>query len=312
MNTTINGPTASYLDLYKTGELQNRTTVLTKYYHKCALCPHTCKVDRTKGEKGICRSGMHAVVASYNAHYGEEPPISGYSGSGTIFFSGCTGRCLFCQNYPISQLGIGNIVTDERLAEIMIELQECGCHNINLVTPTHFIPSILSALLIAVSMGLHIPLVYNTSGYERLEIIELLGGIVDIYLPDVKYADNATALRISGFKRYVEHNRSALIEMFKQVGNLKIKKGIAVKGLIIRHLILPQELSGTESVMRFLSESISPNIYVSMMDQYFPAHKALSSETLSRRISVNEYNDAIEYFTRCGLHNGWIQEHFLV
>ncbi|MFC1528720.1 radical SAM protein [Candidatus Latescibacterota bacterium] len=301
-----------YIELFKKGELKKRASILKEYYKKCSLCPHHCGGDRTKGETGICRSGTQSVVASFNSHQGEEPPISGKSGSGTIFFSGCSGRCIFCQNYPISQLGTGRIVTDERLAEMMIELQNRGCHNINLVSPTHFIPSIVSSLYIAVSKGLRLPIVYNTGGYEREDIIKILNGIIDIYLPDTKYADNKIAERLSGFHSYVEHNRSALKEMFHQVKNLKVKDGVAVRGLIVRHLILPDGLSGTEDVLRFLSESISSDIYVSLMDQYFPANKALHHEKLSRRITEKEYFDGIEYFTSNGLHNGWIQKHFLL
>ena len=304
---------ASYIELSRSGELQERVAILSSFYKKCTLCPHKCGADRTRGETGICGQGDRAVIASYNSHHGEEPPISGSSGSGTIFFSGCTGRCIFCQNYPISQLGTGNIVTEEHIAEKMIELQERGCHNINLVTPTHFIPSIVSALLIAVSMGLNIPIVYNTSGYERAEILKLLDGIVDIYLPDAKYADNTIAKRISGFSRYVDFNRDALIEMFNQVGNIRTnEEGIAVKGLLVRHLILPEDMSGTDDVLKFLSESISPDIYISLMDQYFPAYKAVKHKKLSRRIYKDEYNNALDSFNRHGLHNGWIQEHFIV
>ncbi|HDY88642.1 MAG TPA: radical SAM protein, partial [bacterium] len=212
----------SYLKLIKTGELQHRIEILRKKYEDCALCPHKCRINRTRGEKGICSSGPLPVVASYNSHHGEEPPISGISGSGTIFFTGCSGRCIFCQNYPISQLGTGREISENKLADMMLELQKRGCHNINLVTPTHFLPSIIAALSIGASRGLHIPIVYNTSGYERVKIIRLLEDIIDIYLPDAKYSDNKIAFELSGFKKYVQYNRSALIEMFNQVGNLQI------------------------------------------------------------------------------------------
>jgi len=264
-----------------------------------------------EGEVGVCHSGFIPVVASYNSHYGEEPPISGSSGSGTIFFTGCSGRCIFCQNYPISQLGSGKEVSEEQLSEMMLQLQNRGCNNINLVTPTHFLPSILTAICTGASKGLHIPIVYNTGGYERVEIIKLLDGIIDIYLPDAKYADNLIAREISAFTNYVEHNRSALVEMFNQVGNLQTKNGIAVKGMIVRHLILPGELSGTGDVMKFLAENISRDIYLSLMDQYFPAYKSLKHKILSRRITSEEYNNAIEIFYSNGLHNGWIQDHIV-
>ncbi len=301
--------TASYLKLLQSGELEHRIDILSKVYNKCRLCPHQCKVDRTKGERGICRSGGHAVVASYTLHHGEEPPVSGHSGSGTIFFSGCTGRCIFCQNYPISQLGTGTEVSNERLAEIMIELQSSGCHNINLVTPTHFIPSIVKAISLAAARGLHVPIVYNTSGYESSETLKLLDSIIDIYLPDAKYADNDTAEELSGFTDYVEYNRSALLEMFNQVGNLQTVDGIAVKGILVLHLILPDGLSGTDKVLQFLSVSLSKNVYVSLMDQYFPAYKAVNHENLSRRITLEEYQESLESLTCYGLHEGWIQEH---
>lgn len=301
-----------YRELFESGELHNRMLILKKYYEKCSLCPHQCGANRTNGETGVCCSGSRPFVASYTSHYGEEPPISGVCGSGTIFFSRCSGRCIFCQNYPISQLGTGKEVTGEFLAEMMVELQKRGCHNINLVTPTHFIPSIVSAIFIAASKGLCIPIVYNTSGYERVEILRLLKGIIDIYLPDAKYADNSVAANISGFSNYTGYNRAALIEMYNQVGNLKMRDGIAVKGILVRHLILPNGLSGTDDVMKFLSESLSRDIYVSLMDQYFPAYKAIDHKQLSHRITLDEYHYAIKSYSHYGLHNGWIQEHLLI
>ncbi|MBN1293040.1 MAG: radical SAM protein [Candidatus Latescibacteria bacterium] len=297
-----------YLELYKSGELLKRKELLFKHYTECSLCPHTCKVNRIS-EKGICRSGSTVKIASYNSHHGEEPPISGINGSGTIFFSGCNGRCIFCQNYPISQLNTGKEVTDAQLAAIMIELQCRGCHNINLVTPTHFLPSIVHALAIASEKGLHIPIVYNSSGYARVEIIQLLDGIIDIYLPDIKYADNTTAYELSGFKNYVDHNRVALKEMYKQVGKLKIVDNIAVKGLLVRHLVLPDNLAGTDKSMEFLSREISHDLHISFMDQYFPAYKAINHEKMSRRISEDEYNISLDFFYASDLHNGWIQQH---
>jgi len=250
-------------------------------------------------------------VASWNNHLGEEPPISGKKGSGAIFFSGCTGKCIFCQNYPISQLGTGVEMTAERLADIMLELQGRGCHNINFVTPTHFSPSIVKAVGSAAARGLRIPIVYNTSGYERVETLRLLDGIVDIYLPDVKYSDNSVAARLSGFTGYVEYNRTALKEMYRQVGKLKTRRGCAIRGMIIRHLILPGGLSGTPEAIRFIAEEISREVHISLMDQYFPAYHAAHHETISRRISEEEYQEALEAFDTYGLHNGWIQDHFM-
>ncbi len=299
----------SYLSLLENGELQKRLALLKAHYHHCQLCPHTCGVNRVEGEFGICKSGPTPVVASYNVHHGEEPPISGTRGSGTIFLSGCSGRCIFCQNYPISQIGTGSVENEERLADMMLDLQVRGCHNINLVTPTHFLPSIVGALLISAAKGLMIPLVYNTGGYERVEILRLLKGIVDIYLPDAKYGNNENAKDLSGFKNYVTYNRAALREMYRQVGNLIIENGIAKKGLLVRHLILPENISGTVDVMKFLSEDISPDVYVSLMDQYFPAYKALQHASLSRRITKSEYTNAINSFYVRRLHRGWIQNH---
>jgi putative pyruvate formate lyase activating enzyme len=298
-----------YLKLFESGAYSDRIDSIREQYSDCKLCPHKCGVNRSAGEIGKCRSGAAPVVASSNLHFGEEPPISGLNGSGTIFLSGCSGKCIFCQNYPISQIGTGNKITEAQLAAMMLALQDRGCNNINFVTPTHFMPSIVSALFIAASQGLKLPIVYNTSGYEREEIIKLLDGIVDIYLPDSKYSDNEIAKQISGFSGYVENNRASLIEMFKQVGNLQIKDDIAFKGLIVRHLILPGNLSGTGEVLKFLSEHISPDIYISLMDQYFPAHKSLNHKILSKNISPNEYNEAIDMFYEYGLHNGWIQDH---
>ncbi|MFC1650286.1 radical SAM protein [Candidatus Latescibacterota bacterium] len=298
-----------YVKLLETGEYSSRIESLKKHYYNCKLCPHKCGVNRMNGDKGKCRSGFIPVVASSNLHFGEEPPISGIYGSGTIFFSGCSGKCIFCQNYPISQIGTGNEITEEQLAGMMLNLSNRGCNNINFVTPTHFLPSIVSALFIAATKGLEIPIVYNTSGYERPKIIKLLDGIIDIYLPDSKYSDDDVAREISGFTCYVENNRSSLIEMFNQVGNLQTKNDIALKGLIVRHLILPGNLSGTGEVLKFLSENISPDIYISLMDQFFPVYKSLKHKILSKRISPDEYNNAIDIFYENGLHNGWIQDH---
>lgn len=298
-----------YLALCASGEIEARISTLREYYSQCRLCPHECGVDRTAGQRGKCRSGILPVVASYNHHRGEEPPISGTDGSGTIFLTGCTGRCVFCQNYPISQLGSGGEITEDRLAGMMLELQDRGCHNINFVTPTHFSPSIVAAIAIAASRGLHIPIVYNTSGYERVEILKLLAGIIDIYLPDSKYAENDPAVSLSGFTGYVEENRAALREMFAQAGELQMRDGLAEKGLIIRHLILPGGLAGTRDVLRFIAEELSPEIHVSLMDQYFPAHQALNHPVLSRRVSEEEYEEALEAFDDSGLSNGWVQDH---
>lgn len=306
MNKQISKP--GYITLCESGEIVERITELKNIYSNCRLCPHECGIDRNT-VRGICRSGTRPVVASYTVHHGEEPPISGTKGSGTIFLTGCTGRCIFCQNYPISQLGTGTEISEDRLAEMMLELQERGCHNINFVTPTHFSPSIVSAISLAASRGLQLPIVYNTSGYERVEIIKLLSGIIDIYLPDAKYADDQTAQTLSGFTGYVSYNRAALKEMFSQVGSLKIRNGLAVKGIIIRHLILPGNLAGTDAVLAYIADELSTDVFVSIMDQYFPAHRALTHKIISRRISYEEYQEALKAFDASGLKNGWIQDH---
>lgn len=298
-----------YLKLLESRAIEERISVLSKHYSACTLCPHQCNVNRLAGQTGVCRSGPCAKVASCNIHHGEEPPISGCAGSGTIFFSGCSGRCIFCQNYPISQLHTGNQVNDKRLAEMMLEFQKRGCHNINLVTPTHFLPSIVHAIFIAAQCGLRLPIVYNTSGYELVETLRLLDGIIDIYLPDIKYMDDTTASELSGFKQYTAYNQAALKEMFRQVGHLEIAGGIAVKGIIIRHLILPDNLSGTSDALAFLAGEVSPDVHISLMDQYFPAYKAQFHSQLSRKITIKEYDAALGEFDNSGLHNGWIQEH---
>jgi putative pyruvate formate lyase activating enzyme len=300
-----------YLQLHRSGELRRRARSALASLARCELCPRGCGVNRLQGKRGACGVGAEPVVASWNVHPWEEPPISGTRGSGTIFFSGCTGKCLFCQNYPISQLGYGNRVTIERLAGMMLELQRRGCHNINFVTPTHFVPQILAAVDLAANWGLHIPLVYNTSGYERVETLRLLEGVVDIWLPDAKYADDEVARRLSGFVGYVAANRAALREIFRQVGpTLSLDNaGIARRGMIIRHLVLPGGLAGTAEVLSWIARELSPRVHVSIMDQYFPAYKAVNDPVLGRKITPAEYQDALDAFAAAGLENGWLQQH---
>lgn len=300
----------SYLSLYSTGELARRAEAAMATLAACTLCPRRCRSNRLAGELGVCRSGALARVASWNRHDWEEPPISGTRGSGTIFFSGCTGACIFCQNYPISHLNHGIDAPAERLASMMLELQARGCHNINLVTGTHFVPQVLAALVVAVPQGFRLPLVYNTSGYETVETLRLLDGVVDIYLPDAKYADDAVARRVSGFKGYVEANRAALREMFRQVGpDLELDdEGIARRGMIIRHLVLPEGLAGSAEVAQWLASNLSPRLYVSIMSQYFPAYRAIGHPQLGRKITPEEYEAAVAAFVAAGLETGWQQE----
>jgi putative pyruvate formate lyase activating enzyme len=299
----------SYFALYQSGELRHRADTAWAMLESCELCPHRCGVNRLAGERGICRMGDLPKVSSWNIHRWEEPPISGTRGSGTIFFSGCTGRCRFCQNYPISQLGYGEEVEVPRLADMMLELQRKGAHNINVVTPTHVVPQILAALVHAVRGGLRLPLVYNTSGYELESTLRLLDGIIDIWLPDAKYADDAIARRLSGFKDYVANNRAALREMYRQVGHeLSLDRdGIAARGLIVRHMVLPDGLAGTAQVLAWLASALSPRIHVSLMNQYFPAYRAIDDPVLGRKITPDEYLDALEAFEAAGLERGWFQ-----
>jgi putative pyruvate formate lyase activating enzyme len=298
-----------YLALAQSGELARRIEAAWAMLSPCELCPHCCGAERLRGERGICQMGDLPKVSSWNLHTWEEPPISGWRGSGTIFLSGCTGRCRFCQNYPISQLGYGDVVSVERLAGMMLELQEKGAHNINFVTPTHFMPHILAALPPAIRGGLRLPLVYNTSGYERVEALRLLESVVDLWLPDSKYADDEVARRLSGFNNYVRHNRAALQEIYRQVGADLVldREGLARRGLIIRHMVLPEGLAGTADVLRWIATELSPHLHVSLMDQYFPAHRAIGDPVLGRKITWAEYLAALEALDDAGLANGWFQ-----
>lgn len=301
----------SYLNLYKNGELDKRIEQAFKLLESCCICPRKCKVNRLKNEKGYCRTGLKPKVCSFMPHRGEEPPISGSRGSGTIFFSNCNMACIYCQNYEFSQLGQGREVEIEELAKFMLELQNIECHNINLVTPTHVIPQILKALKIAASQGLKIPIVYNTGGYELPQIIKLLDGIIDIYLPDIRYGDKDIARRLSDAPDYPEHNQTAVKEMHRQVGIARInEEGIIEKGIVIRHLVLPNNLSGTNVIMKFIAEKISKDTYISLMSQYLPYHKASQSNEASRRLKHEEYESAKETMKKYGLHNGWIQESY--
>ncbi len=300
----------SYVSLYESGELARRSEEAAAQLACCELCPRRCRVDRLAGELGYCRAGALARVASWNRHMCEEPPISGTRGSGTIFFSGCTGGCIFCQNYPISQLDHGADTTPEQLASMMLGLQRQGCHNINLVTGTHVVPQVLAALALAIPRGFRLPLVYNSSGYERVETLRLLDGVVDVYLPDAKYADDAEARRLSGFTRYVESNRAALKEICRQVGAaLEVDAGgIALRGMIVRHLVLPGGLAGSAEVAQWLAANLSPELHVSIMSQYFPAHHALGHAELGRKVTEEEYEAAVAAFVAAGLETGWQQE----
>jgi len=269
----------------------------------CRLCPRKCRVNRLKGEKGFCKTGRNAVVSSYGPHFGEEKVLVGRFGSGTIFFTHCNMACVFCQNYDISQLGKGKETTALELANIMLELQRMGCHNINLVSPTHCVAQILEALLIAFEEGLKIPIVYNTGSYDSVDTLKLLDGIVDIYMPDIKYGDDEAGMRYSIAPNYFSVAKKAVKEMHRQVGDLKTDdRGIAVKGLLVRHLVLPNNLAGTEKVMEFLATEISTETFVNIMDQYRPLYKAKQYPELSRPANRAEFQRAVEIARKHGIH----------
>lgn len=278
-----------------------------KLLENCHLCSRKCGVNRLEGGLCFCRSGKDLLISSIGLHFGEEPFISGTRGSGTIFFSNCSLRCEYCQNYQISQEGLGETVSIEALAEKIIGLQKQGAHNINLVTPTHFVPQIIQALNIAKKDGLTVPIIYNTSGYETLETLEALEGLVQIYLPDIKYSENAMATKYSSAPRYVETNRAAIFEMFRQVGNLEIKNGVAVKGLLVRHLVLPNKIAGSFTALDFIA-SLSREIWLSLMAQYHPCYLAKNDPFLNRRLNRLEYEEVLEYAHKLGFKNILTQE----
>ena len=302
-----------YIDLLESGELHNRSLLMEDILRDCTLCPRDCHIDRTKDREGFCRSGDLPIVSGYCVHYGEEPVISGTKGSGTIFFGNCNLRCVFCQNHQISQPAgtlNGDAVSHERLAEIMLKLQEMGCHNINFVSPSHFVAQIVKGIEIAASKGLCIPLVYNSNGYDALPTLKYLDGVIDIYLPDIKYADDRYASTYSKAKDYVRHSRAAILEMKRQVGDLVVdSSGVAIKGLIIRHLVLPNDLADSEESLMFIKEELGRETVISVMSQYFPTHKAVRYPLLSRPIREREYERVLEWLERFELENGWIQDY---
>ena len=298
----------AYIEAYKNGRLKDTAEKAARGLFSCAICPRKCGVNRLENERGFCKTGLRARIFSFMAHHGEEPPISGSRGSGTIFFSGCNMNCAYCQNFEFSQQDKGREASCQELADIMLKLQGSGCHNINLVTPTHVMPQILQSLVKAVPAGLKIPLVYNTGGYELPEMIRLLEGIVDIYLPDMRYAIDSMAIKYSSAPGYLAHNRNSVKEMHRQVGIVKMdKEGIIKKGLIVRHLVLPEGLSATDATMDFIANEISEDTYVSLMSQYTPYNKAAEFPELSRRITAAEYEAAREDMEKHGLYNGWTQ-----
>lgn len=292
----------SYIKLFKKGQLNKRATEAKKHLTQCNLCPHQCGIDRTL-ELGFCRAADKVLISSYGPHFGEEVPLVGENGSGTIFFGYCNMQCVFCQNCELSFGGEGEIISNEALAQIMLKLQDYyHCHNINLVTPTHFVPNILEALSLAVEQGLKLPLVYNCGGYERLETLVLLDGIIDIYMPDFKYHLTEKGAKYSKVRDYPDKVKKALKEMDRQVGGLKLdQRDIAYQGLIVRHLMMPGGLEDTKGVLSFIKEELSPDCLVNLMDQYYPAHQAYQFEEISKKLTAREYKEALTFAEKLGL-----------
>lgn len=296
----------SYISLFEKGELHKRIEILNEFLKECRLCPRECQANRLDGELGYCEAGSELMVSSAFPHFGEEPPLVGFHGSGTIFLTYCNLRCIFCQNYDISHLGRGDRISPSGMARATIRLQETGCHNVNFVTPTHFAPQIVASLPEAIKMGLHVPIVYNCSGYESLEVVRLLDGVIDIYMPDAKYMDEKYAKRFSNASDYPEVLRKVLKEMHRQVGDLAINsKGIAERGLLIRHLVMPGGAASSEAVLRFIAEEISVHSYVNIMDQYRPEYRAHEHPEINRRIAHKEYLEAIQMARRFQLYRGF-------
>ncbi len=298
----------SYLNLKK-GEIKKRAEKLWRLLAECCLCPRKCKVNRIAGKKGFCGADNRLIIASYHQHFGEEKPLVGKYGSGTIFFSNCSLKCVFCQNWDISHAGSGINKSIEELSEMMMDLQSAGCHNINLVTPTHYLPHILFALDLAIKKGFNRPIVYNTSGYELTEIIKYLDGIVDIYLPDFKYFDDRYAIKFSSnAKEYSIYAKNAILEMHRQIGvAITPDDGIMKKGLMIRHLVMPDNISGSKKIIKWISENLPKNTYINIMSQYYPYYKAKEYPEISREINPDEYYEVVDFAKKCGLTNIEVQ-----
>jgi putative pyruvate formate lyase activating enzyme len=302
---TVGAWEPAYRKLEREGRFAQRIEEAYALFENCRLCPRECGVNRTQGDTGFCRALVKPVVYGAHPHFGEEMPLVGQGGSGTIFFSNCNLRCLFCQNWPISIEGQGGEMPDEDLAGMMMNLQKLGCHNINLVTPTHVMPNILNATRIALKRGLNLPLVYNTSGYERVEILKLLDGIVDIYMPDMKYMDSDKAAKYSaGASDYPQVTKKAIVEMQRQVGELMVDgRGVALRGLLIRHLVMPNRVAGTEKFVQWVAETLPKSTYVNIMAQYRVEYKAFEHPEIARGITVQEFLEAMDWAEKYGLTN---------
>jgi putative pyruvate formate lyase activating enzyme len=296
----------SYIELAHTGELTRRVELLTGILRECSLCPRQCRVNRMEGQLGYCQAGADLAVSSAFPHFGEEPPLVGRHGSGTIFLTHCNLRCIFCQNYDISHLGRGEAISPPDMARVMIKLQEMGCHNINFVTPTHYASQIVASLPLGIEMGLRLPIVYNCSGYESIEVIRLLDGIVDIYMPDVKFMENKYAGQFCNAPDYPEVVRVVLKEMHRQVGDLTLdSKGVAERGLLIRHLVMPEGVSSSESVLSFIANEVSVHSYVNIMNQSRPEYRADEDDQIGRPTSHKEYLEAIQLAKQLKLYRGF-------
>ncbi len=306
----------SYLNLLKTGELRRRVEALESLLSRCTVCPRDCLNDRLKNEIAACYSGRLPIVSSYTPHFGEEPALVGTAGAGNIFFGNCNLRCVYCQNYQISQTHkeqLRNQISHEQLAEMMVELQSRGCHNINFVSPTHFAPQMCRSIYLAAEMGLNVPIVYNTNAYDSVEVLRLLAGIVDIYLPDLKYAGDEAGFLYSKVKGYREYSRGAIAEMYQQTGDELIfgEDGLLKRGLVIRLLVLPNDLAGIRESLEWIRNTLSPKVAISMMAQYYPTNQAGTKQRnvlLSRRIGESEWLRAVSLLDELGMENGWMQE----
>jgi putative pyruvate formate lyase activating enzyme len=302
----------SYLRLYESGELDQRIEKLHQILASCELCPRKCRVNRLENEKGICRSGKELMISNYGPHFGEEAPLVGRGGSGTIFLTNCNLLCVYCQNYEISHLGYGHVRSEDQVAKYMMNLQNRGCHNINFVTPTHFTPQLVKATKLAIVKGLRLPLIWNCGGYENTETIELLEDIVDIYMPDIKYGETEPAKQFSKAPNYFPVIKEVVKKMHQQVGDLHLdSRGIAQRGLLIRHLVLPKDLAGSENVLTFIAEEISKHTYVNVMSQYRPEGNAYTFEELNQYPSRKEFTKAITIATKLGLTRGLPSKHIL-
>jgi putative pyruvate formate lyase activating enzyme len=296
----------SYIHLYEKGELNQRIQLLKEFLKECRLCPRECRVNRLNGEVGYCKAPSELMVSSVFPHFGEEAPLVGYHGSGTIFLTHCNLRCIFCQNYDISHLGRGERITSSEMAKVMVRLQELGCHNINFVTPTHYAPQIVASLPEAIEMGFRLPIVYNCSGYEAIEVIRVLEDVVDIYMPDAKYMDERFSKQFSNAPDYPEVLTKVLKEMHRQVGDLKTNSiGVAERGLLIRHLVMPNGVSSSQMVLKLIAEEISLHSYVNIMDQYRPEYRAHDHPEISRRITHKEYLEVVQMARHFGLYRGF-------